>query len=215
MRKIFIYPVAIIALLALYQAPSSAQQENTGFFDKFTFGIEGSYISSVFVYRHFNFISSYGYRIDHKYSDTGYRNNGEFLIHFGLNASRHINLSLYTGYSGVYRLKTTYPVTLRVTGLFGNDPMRGRWLVFAGAGPGFSDAGDRISLSGIWKAGGGYRVALSRFSKLDFLMSVRTVMSDNGVSDPENASAVYIPEENLRRNDAIYLALTFGIGITF
>ena len=101
MRKIFIYPVAIIALLALYQAPSSAQQENTGFFDKFTFGIEGSYISSVFVYRHFNFISSYGYRIDHKYSDTGYRNNGEFLIHFGLRKFLIKTKEYFTDISGV------------------------------------------------------------------------------------------------------------------
>ena len=215
MGRISGYLTVAAVLAAMFSTPASARNGGAGFLDRLTFVIEGSYISTVSAYRHYNFISSYGYRIDRKFMDTRYRSNGEFLVHLGMNASRHLNLSLYTGCSGIYRMKWMYPVTLRATCYFGKEPMHGKWLAYIDMGPGFSGNMDKIQISGTWKLGGGYRVPLSRYTKLDFLVSARAVMTDSGAFDSGSSSVIYVPEKNLRRNDAVYLALTFGIGLTF
>lgn len=216
MIRIHKYIPALLAVLVLHSANAQAKhREESGFLDVFTFGIEGSYIGTVASHRHFNFISSYGYRVDRKFTDTRYRSNGEFLMHIGANISDRFNLSLYTGKSGIGRYMLVTPLTLRGTYYFGKDPMKSRWLVYLDAGPGFSGSGNEISASGMFKAGTGYRIPLGKYTRLDFLISYRNAMANKRVLGISSASSIYIAEENLRKNDALFFALTFGIGITF
>lgn len=210
------YICASLTVLVLGLADAGAKdKEGSRFLGTFTFGIEGSYISSVASHRHFNFISSYGYRSDRKFWSTRYHSNGEFLMHIGADISDGFNLSVYTGRSGIAVNRLVTPLTLRGTCFFGKDPMKGRWLAYMDAGPGFSGYGDDLSVSGMFKIGTGYRVPLGRYTKLDFLLSFRNVVTDKNIMNSIMASTIYIEEENLRRNDAQYLGITFGIGITF
>lgn len=215
MMKFRYYICFLVPVLLSCTEAAARQDRAPDFLDTFTFGVEGNYANSVVSYRHYNFVSSYGYRIDRKYWDSGYHVNGEFLIHVGMNVDNRLNLSLYTGYSGIFKNMRTTPLTLRVTYCFGKDRTKNRWLVYADAGPGITQHSDKVSISGICKAGTGYRIPLSRYTRLDFLMSVRAAMTSTGAFEMNTGSSIYIPEENLRRNDAFYFALMFGIGITF
>lgn len=210
------YPILVLLALAVsFPASGAREGKPSRFLDSFTFGIEGSYISTVSAYRHYDYISSYGYRVDREYIETGYHINGEFIVHIGLNVSDKMNLSLHTGYSGISKYRQIHPLTLRATYCFGKEQTEGKWLAFAEAGPGFFRGTDDIAISGIWKLGAGYRIPLSRYTNLDFLISVRNVMTRTGAFETVSNSSIYIPEENLRRNDTLFFALAFGIGITF
>ena len=216
MVRIYRYVLAFLMVLAMGQAGVEAKHGGkSGILGTLTFGIEGSYISTAASYRHFNYISAYGYRIDRKFWNTMYHSNGEFLMHIGVDISDKFNLSVYTGRSGINRGTYVVPLTLRGSCYFGKDPSKGRWLAFLDAGPGLSGYGDDLSLSGMFKAGTGYRIPLGRYTRLDFLVSFRTVVTGKGIMGSSMSSSIYIPEENLRRSDALYLAMTFGIGITF
>ena len=88
------------------------------------------------------------------------------------NFNENWNLSLYIGIAGISTLHKAVPVCLRGTYLFGNDPSDDRWFAFAEAGSGLSL---KIPPQEIFscKAGGGYRISLSRNTKIDFLMAVK------------------------------------------
>ena len=203
-------------VLAMGQAGVEAKHGGkSGILGTLTFGIEGSYISTAASYRHFNYISAYGYRIDRKFWNTMYHSNGEFLIHAGFNVSRRVNMSFYTGYSGISRMEHTYPLTLRATYYFSGEEMERKWFAFADAGPGFYKSSDRMVMSGIFKLGGGYRIPLSLCSSLDFMVSVRNVMTNTSVPDFNTGTQFFISGDNLRRNNAVYLSFVFGIGLTF
>lgn len=216
MKMRFFRCISISAVLLLLCAASYGKSGgHPGFFRVFTFGIEGNYIGTAASYRHFNFVSSYGYRVDQRFWRTGYHSNGEFLIHAGFNVSRRVNMSFYTGYSGISRMEHTYPLTLRATYYFSGEEMERKWFAFADAGPGFYKSSDRMVMSGIFKLGGGYRIPLSLCSSLDFMVSVRNVMTNTSVPDFNTGTQFFISGDNLRRNNAVYLSFVFGIGLTF
>lgn len=181
----------------------------------FTFGAEWSYVATVLSYRHYNFISTDGQRVNQKKLYSGIHSNGQILLHGGYNFSRHFNLSLYTGYSGINKSESMIPVSLRGTFLLGRDPLANRGLVYLDIGTGINGLPDeaRLSLSG--KIGGGYRVSLSKCTKLDFLVSLQSIFTRPDVYEHNAGETQYVTEDRLRRNNAFYFAPTFGIGLTF
>lgn len=210
------YIPVFIAVIALTVGSAQARNgEASSFLGTFTFGIEGSYISTVASYRHFNYISTYGYRVDRKFWKTRYHSNGEFLMHIGADISDRFNLSIYTGRSGINRNVYLTPLTLRGTYYFGKDPAKSRWMAFLDAGPGLSGYGDDMSASGIVKIGSGYSIPLGKYTRLDFLVSFRNVITNKKMMGSSMSSSIYIPEENLRKNSSLHMAMTFGIGIRF
>ena len=213
------WAILLISAAAFLPSGNAAGMEpgsRKGFLDVFTFGIEWSYISTPVAYRHFNYVSVYGYRVDRKNWRAHYHANGEILLHAGCNVLPRLNLSLYGGYSGIYRLERLYPLSLRATCHFGSAPDGGRWFAYADAGAGFSGAGQGKTISGICKAGCGYRIPLSRHTSLDFSAAVRGVKTRIGVADlTGNGTTIYIPEDNLRCNEALYLGIMVGIGLSF
>lgn len=180
----------------------------------FTFGIEGGYFATHAAYRHVNFVSSFGYRVDSKTWDKGYHSNGEILLHAGINVSGNVNLSLYTGYAGMNKQEYTYPFTLRCTYLFGKPEDTCRWYAFADAGTGVDDTDSAQKLSYIAKIGGGYRITLSRSSKLDFMLTLRNIITSPDVND-RGVAAGFVTGERLRMSRGTYLSLGLGIGLTF
>lgn len=214
-KAAYILAAAAIFTLLVPELPAR-EKDRRGFMDMFKFGIEGSCIITAAEYRHYNYISAFGYRIDRKFWQKGSHVNGELLIHAGCDITRRFNLSLYTGYSGISRFEHTVPLTLRGTVQLGRkDMMEGRWMVFADAGPGFSGTGEGMVLAGLLKAGAGYRIPLSRHSAMDILLAFRAVKTNTGVTEISSGNTIFIIGDNIRSNDALYMSVQFGIGLTF
>ena len=182
-------------------------------FPRFTFGVESSYVLTFINYSHFNYISADGDRRNEKYTTFNVFNNGQILVHAGINVSRCLNLSLYTGYGGVYWHERLIPLSLRLSWYSGDDPMSDRWILFCSGGTGFNDFDDPSKLSAECKAGGGYRISLNRIAKLDFIVAFQETYTHPLAYESDVGD--YVPPERLRRNDSWFGALTFGIALVF
>lgn len=182
-------------------------------YPRFTFGVESSYALTFLNFSHFNFISSDGSRRDERAVSTSLFSNGQFLVHGGVNVSRNVNISIYTGYSGIYRGERMIPVSLRFTWLSGTDPLKNRWMAFCSAGGGINDITDPWNLSAEGRIGGGYRFSLNRSVKLDVLLAFQECYTHPRAYESDVGN--YVPAERLRRNDAYISAVTIGLALTF
>ena len=97
--------------------------------------------------------------------------------------------------------------------LVGDDPAKNRWLVFCSAGTGFNDFDKPSKLSAEARIGGGYRISLNRVAKLDFLAGFQETYTHPLAY--ESDAGDYVPAERLRRNEAWFGALTFGLALVF
>ena len=142
--------------------------------------------------------------------DFMYDSDSEFALHCGYDFNNYWNLSLYAGYTGLGRFHKAVPVSIRATRYFGDNPLNDRWFAFLDLGSGISikDKPEEI-ISG--KIGGGYRLSLSRRTKLDFLFSLRAVHTHPDIRIYDDAA---IPE-NVYRNEGVITSLGIGIGFTF
>jgi hypothetical protein len=177
---------------------------------KLTYGAEWSYIGSIHYSSKFNFYDSEGYRENRSESRYGYWNNGEALLHIGYNLNTNWNLSLYTGIIGLDDFHNAIPLSLRATYCFGDSAATDRWISFADVGTGLSlKQQPQEILTG--KVGGGYRLSLSRDSKLDFIAALRLAYTHPKVIDGNDV----IPLESVNRNTALIKSFSFGMSITF
>lgn len=201
MRR-FIFILLIFSASAL---KSNAQETS---FPRFTFGAEWSYVSSIHSFWHYNFFSPEGYRVDQKGSKAMYYSNAEGSLNAGLNLNSHWNLSFHLGLTGLSDLHKAVPISLRGTYYYGDDPLTDRWFTFIEAGSGISLKLPPQEIFGC-KAGGGYRISLSRHTKLDLLLAVKVnythpdVLYDN----------VRIDHERINRNSMTITAITFGMAV--
>src|SRR5574344_424535 len=62
-------------------------------------------------------------------------------------------------------------------------------------------------------AGGGFRIKLTPYYNLDFMISLKATFDDPPISNPDGDG--YVLYENVRSNDATYCALTFSVAINF
>ena len=180
---------------------------------RFTFGIESSYVLTFMNRSHFNFISADGGRRDVKSFSAGLWSNGQFLVHGGVNLTEKVNISLYTGYGGIFVRERMVPVSVRVSWFYGRDPMKNRWIAFCGLGAGFNDFSDLSRISAEGKLGCGYRISLNRSAKLDFLLAFQEVFTHPRAYESDAGN--YVPVERLRRNNAFISAFTFGFALVF
>lgn len=213
--KTFRHISVIFAFMIAYLLPAAGLNAASRSFPRLSFGIEGSLAGTFLSYRHSNYISNYGYRIDRRVINKKYHTNGEILLHLGMNISRHVNLSLYSGYSGVCKNGSIYPLSLRCTWFPAQDPSKDRWFAFIDGGPALKKTGRVSSLAGTGKLGCGYRISLTRSAKMDFLFSLRQAFIKDIYSQPGMLSAEYVEKDRIRRNNAAYMAVTLGIGLTF
>lgn len=181
-----------------------------GSFPRLTFGAEWSYAAVFYSGDHYNFFAPEGYRVDTRSYGFGFDSNAEASLHIGWNFSHRLNLSAHVGVSAVKDYHHTLPVSLRLTRHFGPDPMKDRWFGFIGLGSGISlKKCPQEILTG--RFGGGYRLSLSRDTKLDFLISLCTTLTHPEIEYVDTT----IPRADINRNNAYVSAMTFGIGLTF
>ena len=203
MKKI----LAILLTLISFNNFVNAQKDR---FSKYTFGVEWGYVATFQSGYRYIFFPPEGYRVDVRDNSFGLQNNADLYIHSGINLSRSWNLSLYAGYAGVGDIHKVLPVSIRATRYFGKDPLSDRWFAFTDLGSGmcFKRPVQEI-LTG--KIGGGYRMSLSRYSKLDFIISARMTYTHPQITYDQEV----ISQEMVRRNNAYVSALSLGLGLTF
>ena len=88
--------------------------------------------------------------------------------------------------------------------------MSDRWFSFIDLGSGISvKTHPQEILTG--KIGGGYRMSLSRNTKLDFLVSLRSALTHPDIE----YYGTEIEYSRINRNNAYVSAMSFGIALTF
>lgn len=202
--------LCIMLIICSFNINVNGQSGISDSFSRLSFGAEWSYIGTVHYSSWYNYFSTDGYRVDKDMNAHGYWNNAETLLHVGYNFSPHWNLSLYTGVSGFADIHNAIPVSIRATYCFGDDPLKDRWLTFMDIGTGVSI---KTQPQEIWtcKIGGGYRITLSRDTKLDFIASFRLTCTHPQVID----SGEVIALEWINMNLALLQSFSIGMSITF
>lgn len=182
----------------------------TGQFPRMTFGAEWGYIGVFYSGYHYNFFAPEGYREDPRGYGFTYDSNAEAYIHAGYNINTNYNLSIYLGLTAIKDYHHAIPVSLRLTRYYGADPMKDRWFAFVDLGSGLSiKENPQMLMTG--KVGAGYRLSLSRNTKLDFHAALRCCLTHPDIQ----YYGVGIPHESINRNNAYLSALSIGMALTF
>lgn len=199
--------VLILMIVSAFNINVNAQEKS---FPRITFGAEWNYIATFQSGWHHNFFSPEGYRVDDADNEFVYHSNAEAYLNVGYNLSRNWNIAFYIGMAGVADLHKVVPASLRGTCYFGNDPSADRWFTFLDLGSGIClKKPIQEILTG--KIGGGYRMSLSRNTKLDFIASLRMTYTHPTVIYYDEE----IPMDKVNRNNAYLSAISLGLGITF
>lgn len=206
--------VILIAFIISAALDSAAAEKPARDFPAFTFGAEGSAILTTASYSHFNYIAADGYRVDRKNMDCSPSVNGELLLNAGYNIDRHLNIALFFGISGISRGETVLPLSMRLTVLFGKDPLKARWFSFIDGGTGIG-TGTAARFSPVAKLGAGYRISLTRSAKLDFILSLRSIYTKPQITEFSDGDMVPVAADRIRRSEAFYNAVMLGIGLNF
>ena len=179
-------------------------------FPRLTFGAEWGYNATFLTAYYYNYFVPEGYRVDEKDSNFGLISNGDMYVHIGYNMNEYWNLSLYAGYAGLGNIHNAVPLSVRCTRYFGRNPMIDRWFAFIDIGSGVSlKLPPQEILSG--KIGTGYRISLSRDTKLDLHASLRAIYTHPAIVYEQ----VQVPMEKININDAYLTAFTLSMAIVF
>lgn len=177
---------------------------------KFTFGAEWGYIGVFFSGYHYNFYAPEGYRVDTRGHDFMHDGNAEAFLHAGCNLSENYNVSVYLGFSAVEDYHHVIPVSIRLTRYYGESHMSDRPFAFIDLGSGASiKKNPQKILTG--KAGCGYRLSLSRNTKLDFIAAYRIMLTHPDIRYDNTE----ISDGRINRNNAYISAISLGMALTF
>lgn len=190
-------------------APAAREKVSRGIPVRLTYGIEWAYVTIFNVTYHRNFVSVDGFRENIRNAEWLFYGNGRVDVHLGCNIGNNFNLSVHTGYGGLFDSRQI-PLTLRGTYLFGKNPEKPRWISFLAAGCSFdTDNGNKGILG---KAGAGYRLPLSSRIMLDFIVGLNLSYSSNLPFSDEGGP---VTSERIRRNNNFATSLDIGISLAF
>ena len=179
-------------------------------FSRFTFGTEWSYCATFLSGYRYYYIAPEGYRMDEKGRSVNYMTDGEIYMHAGCNFNPYWNLSLYLGYTGMGNFHNAVPISIRATRYFNENPMKDRWFAFCDVGSGISMKKAPSELITA-KIGGGYRLSLSRITKLDFITSLRFIHAHPDIY----YYGEKVDESAIGRSSGYIMSISAGIGLTF
>ncbi len=206
MRRI----IYILLILASFNINVHAKGKSGNIPSRMTFGLEWGYVATFQAgYFHY-FFAPEGYRVEDRGNGFGLISNADMYAHMGYNLNEKWNLSLYIGYEGIADIHKAVPVSLRMTRYFGSDAAKDRWFAFLDLGSGICLKKEpQDILTG--KIGGGYRLVLSRFTSLDFIVSARSVHTHTQIVYDK----VNIPLNRTNSNIAYANAISIGMALTF
>ena len=177
---------------------------------RFTFGAEWGYIATFYSGYHFNFFAPEGYRADPRHYGFTCISNAEAYLHAGYSFNEKYNLSLYLGFTAIGEYHHAIPVSVRLTRYYRVNHHKDRWLAFIDLGSGASiKKHPQELLSG--KAGLGYRLSLSRSTKLDIIAALRTVLTHPDI----DYYGSIIEYDRINRNNAYMSAFSISMALTF
>jgi hypothetical protein len=203
MRRI----ISILLIICSFNICVKAQNSE---FPRFTFGAEWGYVATVQSGYRCIFFPPEGYRVDVRDNSFGLHSNADMYMHGGMNLNENWNISLYIGYAGVSDIHKVIPVSIRTTRFFGRNHLADRWFAFTDLGSGIClKRPVQEILCG--KIGGGYRLSLSRDTKLDFILSARMTYTHPQIIYDK----MIISHDMVRRNNAYVSAISCGLGLTF
>ena len=179
-------------------------------FPRFTFGVEWGYVGTFQSGYRYIFFPPEGYRVDVRDNSFGLHSNADMYMHGGINLNRNWNISMYIGYAGVADFHKVVPASIRTTRFFGKNPLADRCFTFVDLGTGLCMKSPLQEII-CGKIGGGYRLSLSKDTKLDLILSARMTYTHPQIVYDE----MIIDHEMVRRNNAYVSAVSCGIGLTF
>lgn len=198
--------VIMLFLLGVSAAGKTPPSSTPGF----TFGCQWDYCGTFLTGLDQYFFAPEGFRETIKSNSHTFLSNGESAIHAGYNFNDNWNLSLYIGYTAVGEYHRAVPVTLRATRYYGDNSLSDRWFSFIDFGSGVTIKNNpKEIITG--KLGGGYRLSLSKYTKLDFIMSLHAIYTHPDVIYYNET----ISDKDIIRNEGYICSLSCGIGITF
>lgn len=202
MKRIALMTMALCSFLV----KANGQDED---YPRFTYGAEWGYVGVFYSGYHYNFFAPEGHRVDPRGYEFRYSSNAEGYLHAGYNLSSRLNLSVYLGFSAIEDYHCTIPVSLRLTRSFNSDYAKDKWLMFIDIGSGISlKEHPQEILTG--KIGAGYRISLSRRTKMDILAGLRSAYTRPEVY----YEGVHVSHDDINRNNAYISAFSLGIAIT-
>ena len=195
-------------LIAVLLLPAAAR---AGGFPHISYGLEWGYTGTFLYSWQHNFICSEGYRIIEGNDVWRYFSNGMLLANLGVDIGDRVNMSVYSGFAGVYFKRRMIPVELRArycpSGLYSNGV-----ICYAAAGLMYPTA-TRIDTNMGFKLGAGYRVAVFRTISVDFLLSAHLTTDHDKITDPD--TKMYVPTRDITNCGAQYYALCASLAINF
>ena len=179
-------------------------------YPRITYGAEWGYVGVFYSGYHYNFFAPEGYRVDPRGHEFKYSTNAEAYLHAGYNFNERYNLSVYVGVSAIEEYHHVVPMSIRFTWFYNDKPLTDRWFSYIDLGSGLSiKKHPQELLTG--KFGGGYRVSLSRDTKLDFMIGLRCVLTHPEIE----YYGTVIEYEKINRNNAYISAVSLGMALTF
>lgn len=179
------------------------------------FGVEWGYDAGFMEFHHFNYLSSEGYRINDKWTGARYATNGSILLNAGIRLKEKSTLALYGGYSGICEGNRVFPLSLRYT-FNRNQYSRNGMFYYADAGIGLHVPKTDTRVQSpciIGRLGSGYRIALSSFCSLDFMLSLKISYEKPLIIDPDTIT--YVPDTDIRTSKAFYGAICISTAFNF
>lgn len=211
MRRFFPIIATSLALLAgtvPLRAGNPPGREGSA---RLSYGIEWGYDATVLDAYHYNYTDpADGFRIDDKAVKGMYYSNGHVMAGLTLEFAGRWGLGLHAGYAGIKQRTRIFPLALRCTYYMDSFQTDGQFL-FAEGGAGLHETRKGVSPYG--RLGYGFRSVLSKKSSMDFSASLRIAADNPPIYD--NTRPGYIPEEDIRRNDALYGALMLSVALNF
>ena len=201
--------LAVISTM-LFVFLTAARAQGSEDYPCITYGAEWSYVASGFSAYHYNYFSPEGYRYNSKGTSPGYVGNGEGMLHVGYNVTDSWNLAVYAGLTGISDIHNAIPISFRATRFFKQNMKGDRWFTFADAGTGISIKKQSQEIA-VLKIGGGYRVSLSRDTKLDFNAALRCTYTHPDIYFEHEI----ISQRWINRNNAIVVSASVGMAVTF
>lgn len=196
-------------MLCAFNIHVNAQGSRKERYPRLTFGAEWGYVATFWDYTHNNFFSAEGYRINEKVNSFGWVSNGDLYLHAGYNIDESWNISVYAGYGGVNGPNKVIPVSFRATRCYGDDPMKDRWFSFVDLGSGICIK-KPVQEIVTGRFGGGYRLSLSKDTKLDLMAGLRLAYTHPEVIHDGRP----IPHKMINRNNTICGGLSISLALT-
>ena len=211
MKRFILIVAAAVALLAgqsPLQAGNPARREGSA---RLSGRIEWGHDATLVNIYHYNYMEPVdGFRIDDKAFKPMYYSNGHATLGLTLEFARRWALGVNAGYAGIQQRTRFFPIALRTT-YFTDSYLEDGTFIFVEGGAGIQEA--RRNFPSFGRVGYGYRAILGGRCSLDLSGSLRIVYDHPQIYD--SSIPGYVPQENIRRSDALYGAACISIGINF